>query len=52
MCWMQVRTPGRKKPGNYLVAAPKSRQVQPFLGWPVGESSLQPPAVVSTLSWA
>jgi hypothetical protein len=41
------------KPGSYLVAAPKSRQVQPLLGWPVGQSSLQPPAVVvSTLSWA
>src|SRR5215472_14910967 len=42
----------QEAPRSYLAAAPKSRQVQPLLGWPVGRSSLQPSAVVSTLSWA
>ena len=40
MCWTQARTLGRKKPGEYLVAGPKSGQVQLLLGWPVGQSSL------------
>ena len=42
---------GASVTGNYLVAVPKSRQVQLLVGCPVGQGSLQL-LVVSTLPWA
>jgi hypothetical protein len=39
-------------PGHYLVAPPRSRQVQLLPGWPMSHSWLWPPVVVSALPWA
>jgi len=46
------QTCGSPAPGNHLVAAPNSRQVQLLLGWPVRQGWLQLPVVVSALPWA
>ncbi len=60
MRWQARQVPGRHPPkvrgpavpGNYLVAPPKPGRVRLLPGWPVGQSWLQPPVVVLTLSWA
>jgi len=46
------QTCGSPAPGNCLVAAPKSRQVQLLVGWLVGRGWLPLPVVVSALPWA
>jgi len=43
---------GLPAPGSYLAAAPKPRRAQLRLGWPMSQSSLQLPVLVSALPWA
>ena len=43
---------GSPAPGNCLAAAPKPRRVRLLLGWPMSQSSLQLPVLVSALPWA